>query len=288
MGFSVSMGGKESYRSEPNVVPLCDVLLVLLIIFMIVTPLIQKGVDVKLPNAQFTANMPENPDVVLAIKKDARDPKGFLLYVNQDKVTMETLQNALEEAFLTVSEKKLYLEQAWFFARTRRFTDTWQIILLVDQSGSMTSSVIHSAVTAACLWGLPGMRTHLVAFDTAVVDLTENVTDPVELLMKVQLGGGTDIQKAVAYAAELIEAPRRAIVVLVSDFYEGGHPGMLVRRIKALCEQGVHVLGLAALDEQANPVYDREAASQLVAVGAHVAALTPGQLAAWIAEKVRS
>jgi len=110
MGFSVQMGGKEEVRSEPNVVPLCDVLLVLLIIFMIVTPLIQRGVDVRLPNAQFTVNMPENPDVVLAIKKDARDPKGYLLYVNQDKVTLEALQNALEEAFLTVSEKKLYLK----------------------------------------------------------------------------------------------------------------------------------------------------------------------------------
>lgn len=110
MGFSVSTGGKEPVRSEPNVVPLCDVLLVLLIIFMIVTPLLQKGVDIRLPNAQFTTDMPENPDVVLAIKKDARDPKGFLLYVNQDKVTMETLQNALEEAFLTVAERKLYLK----------------------------------------------------------------------------------------------------------------------------------------------------------------------------------
>jgi biopolymer transport protein TolR len=110
MGLSVSMADKENIKSEPNVVPLCDVLLVLLIIFMIVTPLIQKGVDVRLPNAQFTTNMPENPDVVLAIKKDARDPKGFIIYVNQDKVTMETLQNALEEAFLTVADKKLYLK----------------------------------------------------------------------------------------------------------------------------------------------------------------------------------
>src|SRR3712207_510524 len=150
----------------------------------------------------------------------------------------------------------------------------------------MASSVIHSAVTAACLWGLPGIRTHLVAFDTSVVDLTQDVTDPVELLMKVQLGGGTDIQQAVAYAERLIDAPRRSIVVLITDFYEGGDPGRLVQRVRGLCAQGTKVLGLAALDEAASPVYDRDCAQRLVDVGAHVGAMTPGELAAWIAEKV--
>jgi len=101
--MAVSIGEKEEVKSEINVVPLCDVLLVLLIIFMVVTPFLQKGVDVRLPTALNTMNMPENPEVVLAIKKDGT------LFVNNEQATEENLQTMLEEAFLMVSEKKLYL-----------------------------------------------------------------------------------------------------------------------------------------------------------------------------------
>lgn len=131
-------------------------------------------------------------------------------------------------------ERRILIERAYFHSRTQRHLTQWQLILLVDQSGSMAGSVIHSAVTAACLWGVPGLKTHLVAFDSNVVDLTSDVTDPVELLMRVQLGGGTDIARAVSYGAGLVENPRRTIVALITDFYEGATPsGWCVRCVRS-------------------------------------------------------
>ncbi len=180
--------------------------------------------------------------------------------------------------------RRIAVERLHFFARQKRNRMQWQVILLVDQSGSMASSVIHSAVTAACLWGLPGVKTHLVAFDTEIVDLTRDVDDPCELLMQVQLGGGTDIAKAVRYAADLVEQPENAVIVLISDFYEGGSEAHLVSLVAQLAAQRTKVLGLAALDGQAEPSFDRDMARRLVAAGAEIGAMTPGELAGWLAD----
>jgi hypothetical protein len=183
--------------------------------------------------------------------------------------------------------KQLFIRTPYFSSRVRRHVDRWQIIILVDESGSMADSVIHSAVTAAIFFGIKSIRTHLCLFDTEVVDVTADCSDPVETIMKVQLGGGTDIGHALSYAAGLVDNPRRTIVILITDFYEGAPVQRLFAVAKQMLESGVTLLGLAALDDRAEPNYDRATAGRLVELGAHVAAMTPGELAEWVAQKVR-
>jgi Mg-chelatase subunit ChlD len=177
--------------------------------------------------------------------------------------------------------KQVVLGSLHFFSRVDHQLP-WHIIMAVDCSGSMMDSVIYSAVMAGIFKGLPALRVSLAAFDTAVVDLTDEIDDPTELLMSVQLGGGTDIGGALQYCESLVRTPTRTIVVLVTDFFEGGHPGGMIQTIKRLCESGVRVIGLAALDAVAQPAYDREMAERCVAAGADVAALTPQRLAEWL------
>jgi len=177
--------------------------------------------------------------------------------------------------------RRIVLGSLHFFARVDRHMP-WHIIMAVDCSGSMVDSVIYSAVMAGVFHSLPAMRVSLTAFDTNVVDLTDQVADPTELLMSVQLGGGTDICKALEYCESLVVTPTRTIVVVVTDFYEGGDPRGMLLSIKRMCEAGVKVMGLAALDAEAQPSYDRETAERCVAVGAEVAALTPQRLAQWL------
>ncbi len=181
--------------------------------------------------------------------------------------------------------QQIVIEQLRFFERnTRRLP--WDIILCIDQSGSMADSVIHSAVMAGILAALPAFRVKIVVFDTNVVDLSEHADDPVEMLMRVQLGGGTDIAQAVRYCSQLVENPHRTVLVLVTDFCEGAPPGELVRAVKSLAEARVKLLGLASLDSQAHPVYDRQMAERLAACGMEIAALTPQKLAHWLVKVI--
>ena len=182
--------------------------------------------------------------------------------------------------------RKLPIHNLYFFSRVERHLP-WHVVLCVDQSGSMTDSVIHSAVMAGILTGLPSLKVSLVVFDTAVVDLSGYVDDPAEALMSVQLGGGTDIARAMTYCETLVENPHRTIVIVVTDFYEGGSPQRLIATVKHLCETGAKVIGLAALDSSATPSYDRQMAERLADAGADIAALTPLQLAEWLMKVIR-
>lgn len=150
-----------------------------------------------------------------------------------------------------------------------------EVLLCVDQSGSMASSVVYSRVFAAALASLRALRTSLVVFDTAVVDLTEQLADPVEVLFGTQLGGGTDINRALAYCQGLITRPPDTILVLISDLYEGGIRNEMLRRVGAMISAGVQVITLLALSDDGAPAYDHENAAALAGLGVPAFACTP-------------
>ncbi len=127
------------------------------------------------------------------------------------------------------------------------------VVLCIDQSGSMASSVIYASIFASVMASLPTLRTSLVCFDTSVIDLTEQLSDPVDLLFGVQLGGGTDINAALAYCESLIEQPARTHLVLISDLYEGGNAKDMLARVALLKQSGVNVIILLALSDQGQP-----------------------------------
>ena len=179
---------------------------------------------------------------------------------------------------------RLLVEEVRFMSRQRRHNVAWDIIIVVDQSASMASSLLHSAVMASILAALPGMSVRLILFDTSVVDVSHLVHDPVEILMTSQLGGGTDIANAVGYAAAQVTQPTRTVLALVSDFEEGGSVSSLVTRVRGLADSGVTMLGLASLTDDGAPWFDRTVADKLAAVGMRIAAMTPDRFADWLAE----
>ena len=162
-----------------------------------------------------------------------------------------------------------------------------EVVLCIDQSGSMAASVVYSSIFGAVMATLPAVATRLVVFDTAVVDLSEQLDDPVELLFGVQLGGGTDINGAVAYCQSIIREPRNTILVLISDLYEGGVEAMLLRRAAELVDSGVQFITLLALSDEGAPAYDRDLAGKLAALGVPSFACTPDAFPGLMAAAIR-
>jgi Mg-chelatase subunit ChlD len=149
------------------------------------------------------------------------------------------------------------------------------VVLCVDQSGSMAASVVYASVFGAVLASMRSLDTRLVVFDTAVVDLTDELDDPVDVLFGTQLGGGTDINQALAYCQSLVSRPADTVVVLISDLYEGGIRDEMLKRVAAMKASGVQFVALLALSDEGAPAYDREHAAALAALGAPAFACTP-------------
>lgn len=149
------------------------------------------------------------------------------------------------------------------------------VILLIDQSGSMASSVVYAGVAASVMASIRSLRTHIVAFDTSVVDLSEHLDDPVDLLFGIQLGGGTDIAKALKYAAGLVQIPKETTLLLISDLFEGGKEQDMLAQVDHLKAAGVNFISLLALNDEGAPAFDRNIAEKLAIRGIPAFACTP-------------
>lgn len=217
--------------------------------------------------------------VGLTSARPTRRPGGPLDLRRTVAANLRTARYRSDGTVMVVPERPI------FATRSKRISD-WRIILVVDVSGSMESSTVWSAITAAVLAGVPALTTHFLAFSTEVIDLTGFVTDPLSLLLEVSVGGGTSIVSGVTAARELVRVPSKTMVVVISDFEEGGSVGPLLTEVRELVNSGVHVLGCASLDERGAPRYNVGIASQLVAAGMPIAALSPLELARWVAEQV--
>jgi Mg-chelatase subunit ChlD len=215
-----------------------------------------------------------------AIRRDRHSPRR--VYRNLDVRT--TLRRNLKN--YDAERQQLLVDRLFFFAAERK-KRPWHVLVVVDQSGSMLDSAIFSAIMASIFAELPAVRTSLILFDTEVVDLSDQVGQPVDVLLSIQLGGGTDITKALQYTQQLVREPARSIVVLISDFYEGRDERDLVRQVRTLSEAGVRLIGLGALGYDARPAYNKTTAGKLRKVGMDILVCTPERLAECMAQIIR-
>lgn len=195
--------------------------------------------------------------------------------LNMKKTISRNLKNYDRE------KRRFVVDRLYFDGRVQPY-NKWHVVIAVDQSGSMLDSVIYSSVMASIFYRLNSLKTSLFVFDTQVVDLSGRLEDPVDVLMSVQLGGGTHIAKALQYGETLIENPGRTLFILVSDLVEGYSASQMYRAAKDILDGGSRLLVLTALDFAGHTLYDERAARTFADMGAEVAAITPNALAEWI------
>ncbi|MFG3042683.1 VWA domain-containing protein [Streptomyces sp. NPDC048330] len=203
-----------------------------------------------------------------ALDRSARISRPRHRDIDWDRTIRANLGNYLPEHRTVVPERLVGHGRASRAVRK-------EVVLCIDQSGSMAASVVHASVFGAVLASMRSIATRLVVFDTAVVDLTDRLDDPVDVLFGTRLGGGTDINRALAYCQERITRPADTVVVLISDLYEGGIRDEMLKRVAAMKASGVQFVALLALSDEGAPAYDREHAAALAALGAPAFACTP-------------
>ena len=216
-----------------------------------------------------------------ALNKQKRTNRPRFSDIDWPRTIRRNLQHWQQEHRTIVPERLVG------YGRNARRSNLEQVILCVDQSGSMGASVVYSSIFAAVLASIPAIATKLVVFDTAIVDLTEDLKDPVDVLFGVQLGGGTDINQALAYCERLVVEPARTHLVLISDLYEGGNAGEMLARAKTLVVSGVNVIVLLALNDDGRSAYDANHAAAFASMGCPVFACTPDQFPELMATAVK-
>lgn len=182
-----------------------------------------------------------------------------------------------------IKNKTIFTDKLFFNQNIKKY-NPYNIIILIDESGSMLDSVIYSSIMASIFANLPYLSIKLVIFDISVVDLSEHIKEPIDILFKVQLGGGTNIAQALEYAKKITVAPDKTIVLLISDLFDSNDYKLMYKNANDIIESGSKLIILTALDYNANSIYDKEAARYFSKIGAKVGALTPSKLSKWISD----
>ena len=182
-----------------------------------------------------------------------------------------------------IKNKTIFTDKLFFNQNIKKY-NPYNIIILIDESGSMLDSVIYSSIMASIFANLPYLSIKLIIFDISVVDLSEHIKEPIDILFKVQLGGGTNIAQALEYAKKITFAPDKTIVLLISDLFDSNDYKLMYKNANDIIEAGSKLIILTALDYNANSIYDKEAARYFSKIGAKVGALTPSKLSKWISD----